>query len=205
MENADKYYNIGEVCEIINNKGIKDFHAHNLRYIEKVLEGIFEIRRDEYLNRLYSEQDILKLEEILRLRANGMNYVSIKAKFSNNNSQINNDNMIPDCKISNNHNIIKGDFLEMPEGVDFNIDSIKALMSEVVNTSIIETIEPKFNSIMTELKELKNDNQELKEGLEKKQEIHYKMIDERLTQWREEHFENRRSWIKRFFGKRNMA
>lgn len=207
MENAVKYYNIGEVCEIINSKGIKDFHAHNLRYIEKVMDGIFEIRRDEYLNRLYNEQDILKLEEILKLRSDGMNYGAIKAKFSheNNESQVNNDNIIPDFKISNNNNIIKEDFLEMQDGMEFNIDNIKALMSEVVNSSIKQTMEPKFNSIITELKELRSDNEELRESLEKKQDIHYKMLDERLTQWREEHFENKKSWVKRFFGKKKIV
>ncbi len=196
MDNI-KYYTIGEVCEYLSNKGFKEFYAHNLRYLEKVLEDVFEIRRDVHLNRVYVKEDIEKIETILNLREQGLNYTAIR------NVLVNSNTVEAEIAMSETQ---QGSIEEVFENNKIliqneNIDKFKEIMTEITNNSISTIIVPKLEDFILDISNLQKQNIELKLALEVQQDEHFRRVDEKLTKWREESknkkSEKKKSWFKK--------
>jgi DNA-binding transcriptional MerR regulator len=66
----EKFYTISEVCEPLKCE------QHNFRYIEKTLE--MKIKRDEFMDRIYSQQDVDTLKIVFELKDQWLNYAAIK-------------------------------------------------------------------------------------------------------------------------------
>ncbi|MBL4937741.1 MerR family transcriptional regulator [Clostridium sp. YIM B02515] len=195
-EKNNKLHTIGDVCEAINKKGFKDFKTHNLRYLEKVLDGVFEINRDEYLNRLYTDDDISKIEMILRLKDQGLNYAAIKSiLLQSKTKESPSDEVASEIIIENTAEVQEKDII-IPHG---NIEIFKEIMKSIITESIQSSITPKIEDLRKDLVDLKIQNIDLKIALEKQQEDHFNHLDEKLIKWREENNNKNRPWYKKLF------
>jgi DNA-binding transcriptional MerR regulator len=197
----ESLYTIGEICEELNESGYKDFHSHNLRYLEKVLNDVFEIRRDEYLNRVYTKSDLDKLSTILRLKDQGLNYGAIKSMMVHmQDNENDNSDSIVNKECASDIEIIE------EKGIDvsnYSIENLKKLMTDIINISIEETLVPKIDDLKYNLKkeliDIKIQNVDLKISLEKQQQEHYHHIDAKLSKWREESKKKAVPWYKQLF------
>ncbi len=190
MDNAqDKVYSIGAVCEEIKKRGYKDFENHNLRYLEKVLKEIITIRRDQYFNRIYYIDDIDRIEKILNLKEQGLNYNAIKSVLA---TEDNKRNVIEDVEISYKEELAFDDEDAKEEtSVAVNndyVDEFKNVMHKIIFSGIETSITPKIEEIKTEINKLHDQNIDLKNVLEAQQKNHFKALDDKLIKWREESF-----------------
>ncbi len=213
MDNAqEKVYSIGAVCEEIKKRGYKDFENHNLRYLEKVLKDLITIRRDQYFNRIYYIDDINKIEKILNLKEQGLNYNAIKSVLTSEDNKETNSKILDDVEISYKEELAfeEVEFSEN-EKEDTSIqvkngyvDEFKNVMHNIIFSGIETSIAPKIEEIKSEIFKLHDQNTDLKLVLENQQNNHFKALDEKLMKWRQESFyENnkKKGFIKKLFGK----
>ena len=210
MENVsaqEKVYSIGAVCEEIKKRGFKEFENHNLRYLEKVLKEIITIRRDQYFNRIYYIDDIDKIEKILNLKEQGLNYNAIKSMLSAEENKDINSKILEDVEITYKDEIAYGEEKEETsiETRSEYVDEFKNVMHKIIFSGIETSITPKIEEIKIEINKLYNQNVDLKNALEAQQKNHYKALDDKLMKWREESFnENKKKesgFLKRLFHK----
>lgn len=72
----NKTYPIGHVCKVLNVK------EHQLRYLERAIN--YDIERDEYQKRMYTDADIYNLREYLKLKqTEGYSFSIIKKMIVN--------------------------------------------------------------------------------------------------------------------------
>lgn len=211
MDNThDKVYSIGAVCEEIKKRGYKEFENHNLRYLEKVLKDIITIRRDQYFNRVYYIDDIDKIEKILTLKEQGLNYSAIKTVLSTEDSKANGSKVIDDVEISYKEELDDYDDIEEETAVEVRsgyVNEFNNIMHKIIFSGIETSITPKIEEIKTEIHKLHDQNTDLKVALENQQKSHFKALDEKLVKWREDSFTNDKrkeaGFFKRLFTNKN--
>ncbi|MCL2321684.1 MAG: MerR family transcriptional regulator [Oscillospiraceae bacterium] len=210
MENVsaqEKVYSIGAVCEEIKKRGFKEFENHNLRYLEKVLKEIITIRRDQYFNRIYYIDDIDKIEKILNLKEQGLNYNAIKSMLSAEENKDINSKILEDVEITYKDEIAYGEEKEETsiETRSEYVDEFKNVMHKIISSSLESSITPKIEEIKLEINKLHDQNVDLKNALETQQNNHYKALDDKLMKWREESFnvdkKKESSFLRRLFHK----
>lgn len=174
-----KTYTIGEICEAL------DCEHHNLRYIEKTL-GL-DIKRDKYTDRMYTEQDLNVLKMVFQLRKQGMNYKAIKMVLEQQEEIVS--DVVEEVK---NDVVIQ----------DQNLTNFISMMTNVIEKTIETKVSSKLETLSEDMRELKQQNQALRENLEQLQEKHFRDIDEKLSKWREEQQEKEnKSFFKRLFSR----
>jgi|GEM_PF-1259301 len=197
----DKVYSIGAVCEEIKKRGYKEFENHNLRYLEKVLKDIVTIRRDQYFNRIYYIDDIDKIEKILTLKEQGLNYSAIKTVLFTEDNKNSNPKVLDDVEISYKDGIdlkenVEETAVEVKNGY---VDEFKNIMHKIMLSSLETSITPKIDEIKLEIHKLHDQNNDLKIALENQQKSHFKALDEKLIKWREEAFSDDKKRGEGFF------
>jgi hypothetical protein len=191
----ERIYTIGELCDILNDKGYKDFHLSNLGYLEKVFNDMLGIQSHEYLIRLYTESDLDKLISSLKARNlkpghNSNSSMPVVMQAAENKAYA--DELALDIEV------VEEKSIESIE-TDRSIEKLKQFMSRVVSSSLQSTVVPELHDLKKDLMELKLQNQSLKASLEKQQEDHYRQIDSKLTKWREESKNKKSSWYSKIF------
>jgi DNA-binding transcriptional MerR regulator len=178
VENLETY-TIGQVCDILGCE------HHNLRYIEKTI-GL-EIKRDQYTDRSYTEQDLNVLKMVFQLRKQGMNYKAIKMVLEQQEEIV--ADVVEDVR---NDVIIQ----------DQNLNNFISMMTNVIEKTIETQVNSKLEALSDDMKDLKLQNEELRGSIEQLQEKHFKELDDRLSKWREEQKEKEnKSFFKRLLNK----
>lgn len=175
----NRTYTIGEVCEILNCE------HHNLRYVEKTLE--LDIKRDKYTDRTYTEQDLNLLKMVFQLRKQGMNYKAIKVVLEQQ------EEIVSDVVEE-----VRNDIIIQDE----NLNKFLSMMTNIIEETIETQVNSKLEVLSDDMKDLKQQNQDLRQSIEQLQEKHFKDLDDKLSKWREEQAEKEnKSFFKRLFNK----
>lgn len=169
----DIKYSIAEASERLK------VSYRTLHYYESKF-GLF-IERDGAGNRVYSEYNIELLEKIIELKGKGLTLDGIK-------------NLLLDKGIIDpeNEDIVVIDEKVM-DAKEFLINEIRDSIAKQIQLELRDT-KDKLDEIIQENEELRNEIKELKYASEK----HYKLIDEKITSWRES---KDRPWYKNIFNK----
>lgn len=174
-----KTYTIGQVCDIL------ECEHHNLRYIEKTI-GL-DIKRDQYTDRSYTEQDLNVLKMVFQLRKQGMNYKAIKMVLEQQ------EEIVADVVEEVRNDVVIQ---------DQNLNNFISMMTNVIEKTIETQVNSKLEALSGDMKELKQQNQELRQSIEQLQEKHFKDIDEKLSRWRDEQNQKEnKSFFKKLFKK----
>lgn len=177
---VDNKYTIGEVCEILKCE------QHILRYIEKTLNIL--IQRDDFMNRIYSQDDINKLQMIFELKDQGLNYAAIKKVLDQQQE-------IVEDKVEETRN----DLVIQNQ----NMEQLIETLTKKITDSIEISVGSKLQGLTNEIEGLKKHNEELQRQLQKNQEEHFAEIDNKLIKLREEMKEVRnRSLLSKLLGKK---
>lgn len=175
----DKKYSISEVCDMLNCK------PHTLRYIEKVLEC--EVDRDEFLNRVYSQEQINMLKFIFELKDQGLNYSAIKNILDQQGE------IIQDAVEETRKDIVLQ---------EQNLNDFVELLTKRISEEVKESVNSRLEGLTNEIDNLKLQNEQLQLQLHKKQEDHFIEIDNKLMKIREDMKQNnKRSLLERLFKK----
>lgn len=195
IKQDERLYTLREICETLNESGYKRFHLHNSGYLAKVINTVFDLRDNEYLNRAYTESDLDKLSTFLSSKCLNLDYDSDDSMLEMQHSE-NGDNDVEYPKedtsaiqVLDEKSIITGPTME----------DLKEFMVDIVKSSLQSTVVPELHELKKDLLELQLQNVDLKASLEKHQEEHFRQIDSKLTKWREESFNRRTPWYKKLF------
>lgn len=156
-------YTIGEICEKLGCE------QHNLRYMEKALE--LEIERDQFGNRLYTEQDLTNLEMVISLKQEGLNFSAIK-KILNRQEQV------AETAVEETRN----DLIVQNQ----NLETFIKMLTIEITKNVEEVVTTKVEALTNELHNIKKSNMEMQEQLLHHQQEHFKNVDEKLNRWKEE-------------------
>lgn len=171
-------YTIAEASEMLGGVSYRTLH-----YYEAKL-GI-NVARDGSGNRVYSDRDIDVFDKIIALKKKGMSLDGIKALFVENGL----------IEPEEDHHIVVVDekALEMKE---YLISEIRSAVSLQMKEELLET-NSKLEQSLQEISDLKN----LIQAMTSQSEDHFSSIDKKISQWREEHSQEKKSWLKRMIGK----
>lgn len=173
----EKKYTINEVCNILNCK------THNLRYIEKALD--IHVGRDEFLNRVYTQEDINRFKMIYELKDQGLNYQAIKKVLDHQEDII--QDVVEDTR---KDIVIKND----------NVEQLIELLTKKITEEVKVSVLPMVEELSNEVESLKVQNEELQRIILKNQEDHFSEFDNKLTKIREEMSQNqKKSLLERLF------
>lgn len=163
-----------------------DISYRTLHYYETKL-GI-NIARDGAGNRIYSDQDIVLFDKIIGLKKKGMSLDGIKALFI--------ENGLIEPEADTHLVVVDEKTLELK---DFLISEIRAVVASQMREELIET-----NSLVNQLLQENHALREQINDLKSQNEDHFSKIDQRITQWREEHYQapqDKKPWFKKMLGK----
>jgi DNA-binding transcriptional MerR regulator len=175
----DRSYTIGEVCDVLKCE------QHTLRYIEKTLD--MKIERDEFMNRLYSQENLDTLRMVFDLKDQGLNYGAIKKVLEQQSEIVQDkvDETRKDVVIQNQ-----------------NLEQLIKVLTKEISESVAATVESRFEGLTRDIENLKLQNEELQRQIQKSQEQHFSELDNKLSRLREEMKENQtKSWLSKLFGK----
>jgi DNA-binding transcriptional MerR regulator len=174
-------YSMGQLCKELN---IENF---NLRYIEKTT-GI-EIKRNDFGERIYTEQDVSKLKFIIELKNDGLNYKAIKKALEHQ----------KEISVTESEDSTKDNSILIP---DDKMQQFMGMIKNTIDESIENKVTSKLEVINNKLQNLENQNNDLKQALEKEQEKHFKELDLKLTKWRDQQeIVKNKPWYKKIFNK----
>jgi DNA-binding transcriptional MerR regulator len=194
IKQDERVYTLREICDTLNESGYKGFPLHNSGYLEKVINGVLDLRGDEYLTRVYTETDLDKLRAFLSLKAQELNYDSIRnmlidMQVSEDEDEEYSEEGTSAIQVLEEKNIVKGP----------SIEDLKEFMVDIVSSSLQSTVVPELHGLKKDLLDLQLQNIDLKATIEKHQEDHFRQIDSKLTKWREESFNRKTPWYKKLF------
>ncbi len=167
------FYSIGEVSERL---GVT---YRTLHYYENKFN--LQINRDGAGNRIYTEENVEILEQILALKSKGMSLDGIKALFQEKGL----------IKKEENSNLIV---------VDEKTIELKELLITEIKKAVSDEIQKELEFTKELLEKVIEDNNNLRDEIRKMQrqsEEHFKKFDERLTDWRNK----QQPWYKKLFSK----
>lgn len=168
-------YTIGEICEKLGCE------QHNLRYLEKALE--LEIERDQFGNRLYTEQDLTNLEMVMSLKQEGLNFNAIK-KILNRQEQV------AETAVEETRNDLTIQ--------NQNLEAFIKMLTIEITKNVEEVVNTKVEALTNELHDIKKSNMEMQEQLLHHQQEHFRNVDDKLNKWREE---NNKGFFSKLFKK----